>query len=293
MVVSIILFYDKIGNIIIQDRRKISKHGEEFGFFGGHKENNETPKEVISRELKEELNLDINSLANFRFFQKFVFEKDGNKIERDVFLAEVEENFENTKSNEGKIYKTNFKEVYSLKMPFGDKEILKEIQKNLKLIEIFERVQKIPYQVCKYDEEDIDENLEKGDCRHKHFLLKKLLEQEGFEVKKVKVIFNWADLPIPKSILEILKTGTIWDHNSLKVKINDKWVKVDCTWNPELKEKGVPNTENWDGKSDTKQITEGKLEFFDKEDYDKYKNKIKISKEEAYKFAEELNKFLS
>ncbi|RMD66252.1 hypothetical protein D6817_04460, partial [Candidatus Pacearchaeota archaeon] len=67
----------------------------------------------------------------------------------------------------------------------------------------------------------------------------------------------------------------------------------DCTWNPKLKEKGFPITENWDGKSDTKQITEGKLEFFDKEDYVKDKNKIKISKEEAYKFAEELNKFLS
>jgi|GEM_PF-810754 len=291
--VSIILFYDKSGNIIIQDRKQISKHGEEYGFFGGHKENNETPKEVISRELKEELNLEINSLANLRFFQKFVFEKDGNKIERDVFLAEIDENFENTKSNEGKIYKTNFKEVYSLKMPFGDKEILKEIQKNLKLIEIFEKVQKIPYQVCKYDENEIDENLEKGDCRHKHFLLKKLLEQEGFNVKEVKVIFNWEDLPIPKDILEILKAGTIWDHSSLKVQINNKWIKVDCTWNSKLKEKGFPITKNWDGKSDTKQVTEGKLEFFDKENYVKDTNKIKISKEEAYKFAEELNKFLS
>ena len=162
-----------------------------------------------------------------------------------------------------------------------------------KLIEIFEKVQKIPYQVCKYDENEIDENLEKGDCRHKHFLLKKLLEQEGFNVKEVKVIFNWEDLPIPKEILEILKTGTIWDHSSLKVQINNKWIKVDCTWNPKLKEKGFPITENWDGKSDTKQVTEGKLEFFDKEDYVKDTNKIKISKEEAYKFAEELNKFLS
>lgn len=164
---------------------------------------------------------------------------------------------------------------------------------NSKLIEIFERVQKIPYQVCKYDENEINEKLEKGDCRHKHFLLKKLLEQEGLEVKEVKVIFNWKDLPIPKNILEILKSGTIWDHNSLKIKVNKKWIRVDCTWNPRLKEKGFPITEDWDGKSDTKQVTEGKLEFFDKEKYVKDTNKIKISKEEAYKFAEKLNQFLS
>jgi len=162
-----------------------------------------------------------------------------------------------------------------------------------KLIEIFEKVQKIPYQVCKYDEKEIYENLDKGDCRHKHFLLKKLLEQEGFKVKEVKVIFNWEDLPIPKKILEILKAGKIWDHSSLKVQVDNSWIKVDCTWNPKLKEKGFPVTENWDGKSDTKQVTEGKLEFFDKENYVKDTNKIKISKEEAYKFAEELNKFLS
>jgi hypothetical protein len=161
------------------------------------------------------------------------------------------------------------------------------------IIEIFEKVQKIPYQVCKYNKEEIDENLERGDCRHKHFLLKRLLEKEGFEIKEVKVIFNWADLPIPRNILEILKKGTIWDHNSLKVKINDKWVRVDCTWNPKLGEKGFPITENWNGKSDTKQVTEGKLEFFNKEDYVKDTKLIKISKEEAYKFAEELNKFLA
>lgn len=161
-----------------------------------------------------------------------------------------------------------------------------------KIVEIFERVQKIPYQVCKYDEDTIDKNLKKGDCRHKHFLLKKLLEDEGFEVKETRIVFDWADLPLPKNILKILKAGTVWDHNSLKVKINGKWVKVDCTWNPKLKNKRFPITENWDGESETKQLTEGKLEFFDKMNYIKDKNKIKIAKEEAYKFADALNKFL-
>jgi hypothetical protein len=161
------------------------------------------------------------------------------------------------------------------------------------LIDIFEKVQEIPYNVCKYNEGEIDENLEKGDCRHKHFLLKKLLEQKGFEVGVVKVVFDWKDLPIPKNILDILKSGTIWDHDSLKIKVNGDWISVDCTWNPKLKEKGFPVTENWDGNSDTMQVTTGKLEFFDKGEYIKESAKIKISKEEAYKFADALNQFLS
>lgn len=165
------------------------------------------------------------------------------------------------------------------------------VQKN-KIVVLFEKVQRISYRICKFEEEEIDENLNYGDCRHKSYLLKRLLEDEGFEVRKVKVIFNWADLPLPKEILEILKAGTIWEHTSLKVKIKGRWIKVDCTWNPELKGKNFPVTENWDGESDTKQVTEGELEFYDEDVYIKDKQKIKIVKEEAYKFADVLNKFL-
>ena len=159
------------------------------------------------------------------------------------------------------------------------------------LIQIFEKVQKIPYRVCKFSKENIDENLKYGDCRHKSELLYKLLKREGYKVKKTKVIFNWRNLEIPKSLLSILKnSGTIWDHDSISIKINNKWIRVDCTWNPKLKNKGFPITENWDGKSDTKQITEGKLKFYDLKGYSK---KIKINKNEAMEFAKKLNKYLN
>jgi hypothetical protein len=162
-----------------------------------------------------------------------------------------------------------------------------------KIVELFEQVQKIPYQVSQYNEEVIDHSLEKGDCRHKHFLLKKLLQQEGFEVKETKVVFDWKDISIPTEILGILKAGTVWDHDSLQVNVDGRWIRVDCTWNPELKGKGFPVTENWDGVSDTMQVTNGKLEFFDKSKYEKDPKKIIIVKEQAYAFAEKLNRFLS
>ncbi len=160
-----------------------------------------------------------------------------------------------------------------------------------KIVQLFEKVQRIPYRVCKFDKSEINLEIFHGDCRHKSELLYSLLSKEGYKVKRLKIEFNWKDLPIPKNILDILKiSGTIFSHDSLLVKINNKWVKVDCTWNPELARRGFPITKNWDGKTNTKQVTEGKLRFFKEGTYTK---KRKIVKEEALKFAGELNKFLS
>lgn len=157
------------------------------------------------------------------------------------------------------------------------------------LVAIFEKVQKIPYRVSKFDEKEINEKLKCGDCRHKSILLYNLLKKKRFDVKKIKVIFDWKDLPIPKRILSNLKqSSTIWDHDALSVRVNNKWVKVDCTWDLALEKVGFPITKNWDGISDTLQITEGKLKFYDTDKYTKDK-RIKIIKEEAYVFAEALN----
>ncbi len=163
--------------------------------------------------------------------------------------------------------------------------------KKKKIIELFEKVQKIPYKVCKFEKETINENLKEGDCRHKVELLKQLLEKEGFEVKKQEVIFNWKDLPFSEKIIGILKeSDTVWKHIALKVKIGEKWIKIDPTWNPELKKKGFPVTENWDGISDTELVTNGKVEFYIEGKCDIKPN---IVKEEAHKFALAINQFMS
>ena len=160
-----------------------------------------------------------------------------------------------------------------------------------KIVQLFEQVRKIPYKVCKFDKDIINPDIPYGDCRHKSELLYSLLSKEGYGVKRLKVEFNWQDLPIPKNILSLLKiSGTIFPHDSLLVKINNKWIKVDCTWNPELEKKGFPITKNWDGKTDTKPVTEGELKFYKEEASIK---KRKIIKEEAFKFAEALNRYLS
>ena len=162
------------------------------------------------------------------------------------------------------------------------------MEKNL--VRLFEKVQRIPYRVCKFEKDKIDENLAYGDCRHKSELLSKFLQKEGYEVKRVKVLFDWKDLPLPKKLLYILQGNSILDHDSLSININGKWTRVDCTWNPELLKLGFPVTVNWDGKSDTKQVTDGKLEFFDAKNYIKG---VKIERKIALKFADGLNKWLA
>ncbi len=133
--VSMILFYDKEGNIILQSRKRISKRGEEYGFFGGHKEGNETKEETIRREIQEELNLNIADLEDFRFFKHFHLKipELNLEVDRDVFLAKIPKNIEKLKVNEGEITIIKFKDGFNLKMVPGDVEILKEIYKYLKI----------------------------------------------------------------------------------------------------------------------------------------------------------------
>jgi 8-oxo-dGTP pyrophosphatase MutT (NUDIX family) len=126
--VSIILFYDNKNNIILQDRKGISQHGEEYGFFGGHREGEESKEETLKREIQEELNLDVNDLEEFRFFKHFhVKVPEWNiEVDSDVFLAKIPKEIKKSKVSEGKLALMKFEDSFNLKMVPGDAEILKE-----------------------------------------------------------------------------------------------------------------------------------------------------------------------
>lgn len=131
--VSIILFYDNEENIMLQNRENISKHGEEYGFFGGHSEGEETKEEIMERELQEELNISTKNLEDFRFFRHFhlkIYELN-IEVDRDVFLAKMPKEIEKLKVDEGKMAVMKFKDSFNLKMVPGDVDILKEIYKSL------------------------------------------------------------------------------------------------------------------------------------------------------------------
>lgn len=151
----------------------------------------------------------------------------------------------------------------------------------------------LQYKIKPYKKEDINIDLEDGDCRHKTELLKQLFEEEGFKTREIYTIFDWKNLPVPNHILNILKSGTKMIHKFLEVNLNGKWLKVDLTWNRKLKNKGFPVTSYWNGKEDTKMVTKGKMKFYKtKEEAKKYKG-LNKNKKELHKFATKLNKWIS
>ena len=173
---------------------------------------------------------------------------------------------------------------------------LKSIEKltlDEKVINAYEFVQKIPYKVCKFDStnEFIKNNF--GDCRHKHLFLFEVYSKLGFNVEEIKVFFDWKDLPIPLKKLEVLnKSGTIFPHSALYLYKDNKKILVDATWQPSLEKIGFPITKNWNGNSDTKNITEGKVENLSLDEYENRKFELNLVKDELLKFADEINDFL-
>ncbi len=73
------------GKVLLVKRPLHKKHGGLWEFPGGKVEQGETPEDALKRELKEELNLEINSP---KFLGKVIH--DYGEFEIELFLFEVE-----------------------------------------------------------------------------------------------------------------------------------------------------------------------------------------------------------
>ncbi len=148
------------------------------------------------------------------------------------------------------------------------------LDKKRAMIKLFEFVQSYPYQIRPVGDtsrEGVDlYDLEEGDCRHKRNALYALLESKGYEVRKVAIVFDWKDLPVPKEILDLRRqSGTRAFHSGMDVKIKGKWVAIDPTWDKDLIEAGFPVNENWDGESPMKNVTFGECTRVQHDEYEK------------------------
>lgn len=126
--VASILFYDNKGNILFQNRKKISKHGEGYGFFGGQIEEGESPEQALAREIKEELSLNLTELKELKFFKifKIRIKKWDLEVHHFVFIAKIPE-LNKIEVHEGEAEIIKFKDSFNLKLVPGDKQILKKI----------------------------------------------------------------------------------------------------------------------------------------------------------------------
>ncbi len=124
-------------------------------------------------------------------------------------------------------------------------------EKIKKIIDLFEKVQALPYFFLeRRDSRKLFEK-KKGCCAEKVVWLGGKLKEISIPVKYYLIEFKWEELPIPDYIIRLRKKGYSY-HLALKVKVKNKWIWVDPTWDPRLEKAGFPVTKNWDGESNTK-----------------------------------------
>ena len=120
------IFVEDTGKILLEDRRKFSKHGEHWSFFGGHAEKGETKIQTLQREIKEELHYRI---IDYKHFKDYTFRVRDIKLTYYMYIAPMPE-MNKIKVHKGaKAKKFTIKQALRLKMINMDKKILIDVKK--------------------------------------------------------------------------------------------------------------------------------------------------------------------
>lgn len=138
-------------------------------------------------------------------------------------------------------------------------ERISPLDDRLRRIAVFELVRRVPYKLSSWsgDPNSLFDGW-RGDCRHKEAACRRLLTLLGVRAVHIQILFNWADLPIPRNILTPL-TDTRGFHDTVEMTVDGVAVIVDPTWDPPLAAAGFPLLPAWDGVSATAPITNGDL----------------------------------
>lgn len=125
-------------------------------------------------------------------------------------------------------------------------------------ISIFEHIRDIPYSLAvpMTDPATAPEQilrLQKGYCAPKHYLLAGMYRRLGHVVVYATFPFLWddPDLAYPPALRRMAGTLPVAHHLACRVRIDDRWVLVDATWDPPLARGSFPVNMHWDGLSDT------------------------------------------
>ena len=129
--VALIIFYDNKKHILLQERKGMSKWGEEWAYFGGGIEEGESPEEAVVRETEEELNF---KLDDFRYAGKVARAKLKDDIFTDlfVFISPLNNKMREFTLGEGSAMRLfTIQEARKLKMVPGDEKVLDMLEKIL------------------------------------------------------------------------------------------------------------------------------------------------------------------
>jgi hypothetical protein len=127
------------------------------------------------------------------------------------------------------------------------------------IVSVFEHIRDIPYSLAipMSDPETAPEQIlahGKGYCGPKHYLLAEMYRILGLEVVYATFSFLWndPDLRYPPELRTLATGMPLAHHLACRVRINNRWVLVDATWDRPLSKAGFPVNEHWDGYSDSR-----------------------------------------
>lgn len=124
-----VIFLTDENNILLEDRRRINKHGEEWSFFGGSVEKGETHEEAMKREIQEEMGFEIK---DYKYFKKYTFipsNKPDLELTYHMYIAQVENKKVFNIHKKGGIGEFSLEEALELEIMDIDKEIIRDLMR--------------------------------------------------------------------------------------------------------------------------------------------------------------------
>lgn len=112
----------------------------------------------------------------------------------------------------------------------------------MEIVDIFNKVRDIPYKIpVSLKEEDFC-------CSGKAKSLKNILEKADYKVRYRVCSFSWTSMNLPEKLLKV-SHEEITTHVYLEIFVNNKWLIMDATWDPDLKSVFIVN--QWNGQNNT------------------------------------------
>ncbi len=133
-------------------------------------------------------------------------------------------------------------------------------------------------------------------CVPKTRLLKACYDELAYETKICFISFSFSFIDLPPHLMNWGYSKKPWYHVFLKIKIEDKWIDVDSTWNKELDGTFWSNLE-WNGLSSQKVVCNYHEYFVPQNESDEIRIKKELSNdyrltEDDFKWIAEFNAYI-
>ena len=126
-----VIFVTDDNRILLEDRRRINKHGEQWSFFGGSMEEGETHEQAMKREIEEEMGFNVE---NYKYFNKYTFipsNKPDLELTYHMYVAKAPDIKSLNIHKKGGIREFSLEEALKLEITDIDKKRIRDLMEEL------------------------------------------------------------------------------------------------------------------------------------------------------------------